>query len=78
MTGKDGQMRIKSMPLEQVLKRVERKFDVNIHLTTDIYNSAVLTVKFVNDESLEQMMDTLCRLVPGMKYTIKDIYIYIQ
>ena len=78
MTWKDGQMRIKSMPLEQVLKRVERKFDVNIHLTTDIYNSAVLTVKFVNDESLEQMMDTLCRLVPGMKYTIKDRYIYIQ
>lgn len=74
---KEGDLRIKSLPLEQVLKIVERKFDVNIHLATDKYDGAILTAKFINDEGLEELMDALCKLVPGMQYTIheKDIHI---
>ena len=75
---KDGNLRMRSLPLEQALKIVERKFDVDIHLTTDKYNDAVLTAKFINDESLVELMDALCKLIPGMQYTIEDKNIYIR
>ena len=75
---KDGNLRMRSLPLEQALKIVERKFDVDIHLTTDKYNDAVLTAKFINDEGLVELMDALCKLVPGMQYTIEDKNIYIR
>ena len=75
---KDGNLRMRSLPLEQALKIVERKFDVDIHLTTDKYNDAVLTAKFINDEGLVELMDALCKLVPGMLYTIEDKNIYIR
>ena len=75
---KDGNLRMRSLPLEQALKIVERKFNVDIHLTTDKYNDAVLTAKFINDEGLVELMDALCKLVPGMQYTIEDKNIYIR
>ena len=75
---KDGNLRMRSLPLEQALRIVERKFDVDIHLTTDKYNDAVLTAKFINDEGLVELMDALCKLVPGMQYTIEDKNIYIR
>lgn len=75
---KDGNLRMRSLPLEQALKIVERKFNVDIHLTTDKYNDAVLTAKFINDESLVELMDALCKLIPGMQYTIEDKNIYIR
>lgn len=75
---KDGDLRLKSVSLKEALDIVERKFDINIHLTTDKYNSAILTAKFINGESLTELMDALCILVPGMQYQIKDNNIYIR
>ncbi len=75
---KDGDLRIRSMKLEQVMNVVERKYNVNIHLTTDRYSNAVLTAKFINNESLAETMDAICKLVPGMEYIIEDNNIYIR
>ena len=75
---KDGALILKSVSLKEALDIVVRKFDINIHLTTDKYNSAILTAKFINDESLTELMDALCKLVPGMQYQIKDNNIYIR
>lgn len=75
---KDGEFRIKSMSLSQVMKIIERRYDVNVHITTAAYNNAVLTIKFLNDESLEQVMEAISRLIPGMSYSIEDNDIYIR
>ena len=75
---KDGELRIKSMSLNQVMKIIERRYDVNVHITTAAYNNAVLTIKFLNGESLEQVMEAISRLIPGMSYSIEDHDIYIR
>ena len=67
-----------SMPLEQILKNIERKFDVTIHMTTGKYDHTVLTAKFVNDETLEELMKVLCQLIPGMTYRIDNNNVYIK
>lgn len=75
---KDGELRIKSLSLNQVMKIIERRYDVNVHITTAAYNNAVLTIKFLNGESLEQVMEAISRLIPGMSYSIEDHDIYIR
>ena len=75
---KDGEFRIKSMSLSQVMKIIERRYDVNVHITTAAYNNAVLTIKFLNGESVEQVMEAISRLIPGMSYSIEDHDIYIR
>ena len=75
---KDGELRIKSISLNQVMKIIERRYDVNVHITTAAYNNAVLTIKFLNGESLEQVMEAISRLIPGMSYSIEDHDIYIR
>lgn len=74
---KNGHLCIISQPVAEAFRMVARKFDVSIHLTTDAYDKAVLTAKFINGESLEEVLTAVCHLVPGMVYTIegKDIYI---
>ena len=75
---KDGELRIKSLSLNQVMKIIERRYDVNVHITTAAYNNAVLTIKFLNGESLEQVMEAISRLIPGMSYSIEDHDLYIR
>ena len=75
---KDGELIIKSISLNQVMKIIERRYDVNVHITTAAYNNAVLTIKFLNGESLEQVMEAISRLIPGMSYSIEDHDIYIR
>ena len=78
ISGKDGELRIKSLSLNQVMKIIERRYDVNVHITTAAYNNAVLTIKFLNGESLEQVMEAISRLIPGMSYSIEDHDLYIR
>ena len=75
---KDGELRIKSLSLNQVMKIIERRYDVNVHITTAAYNNAVLTIKFLNGESLEQVIEAISRLIPGMSYSIEDHDLYIR
>lgn len=75
---KDGELRIKSMSFSQVMKIIERRYDINVHITTAAYNNAVLTIKFLNNESLEQVMEAISKLIPGMSYSIEDNDIYIR
>ena len=66
------------MPIAQVFAMLERRFDIDIHMTDDRYDSAVLTAKFINDETLEQLLDAICRLVPGMTYSLEGTDVYIR
>ena len=75
---KNGDLIIRSMKLEQVMKVIERKFDITVHLTTDKYVNATLTAKFINNESLVEIMDAFRKLLPGMEYVIEDDNIYIR
>ena len=75
---KDGDIVIRSMPIAQVFAMLERRFDIDIHMTDDRYDSAVLTAKFINDETLEQLLDAICRLVPGMTYSLEGTDVYIR
>lgn len=75
---KDGHLCILSQPLSQVLLMIGRRFDVDIHLDSDKYDKAILTAKFINGESLEEVIAAISCLVPGMEYTIEEKDIYIR
>ena len=74
----DGHIYIKSQTLEQAAKMMERRFGVNIHFITDKHQGTVLTAKFINGETLDELMAAIRQLVPGMEYSIEEKDIYIR
>jgi transmembrane sensor len=73
----NGSIYLEHEDIDGIIRTIERRYNVHIYLTTDRYSDAVITAKFVEGESLEDLMDVISRLVPGMRYTVrgKDVYI---
>lgn len=62
-----------------LVRLLERRFNVNIYLTTDRYDSEIITAKFIHGESLDEILTVIGRLLPGMTYNITNntnIYIH--
>ena len=59
-------------------RTISRRFNVNVYVTDGKYDRAVITAKFIHGETLEEQVSAICRLVPGMKYTVTDGNIYIR
>lgn len=74
----DGHIYIKSQTLEQAARKIERRFGVTVHFLTDKHQETVLTAKFINGETLDELMAAICQLVPGMRYSIEEKDIYIR
>ena len=62
----------------KLLDAIERKYNVNVYLSTGKYDKAKITARFVNGESLDELMDVICQIVPGMKYKVDDSNVYIK
>lgn len=74
----NGDLCFRSVPIRSVAKIIERRFDVTIDLTTDRYNSAVITANFIHGETLDDLMGAICMIVPGMRYTREENRIYLK
>jgi ferric-dicitrate binding protein FerR (iron transport regulator) len=73
-----GQMVFQSAPLYEIINEMERRYNVKVYLNSTDLNDEKLTVKFLNDETLEDILHTLQQIIKRFHYKIdKDrIYIY--
>lgn len=74
----NGGIYLRSGDIHSVVRILERHFNVNIYLTTDKYDSAIITAKFINGESVNDILGIISHILPGMKYTIINSNIYIR
>lgn len=75
---KRGDMCFRSENIHTIVKAIERKYGINAYITSGKYDDMILTAKFIQGESMEQMLGAICKLVPGMKYSIENGCIYIR
>ncbi|MBR6055553.1 MAG: DUF4974 domain-containing protein [Bacteroidales bacterium] len=73
-----GALCFRSASISSVIKTLERRFGVSIALTTGKYDTTVITASFIHGETLDDLMDAICMIVPGMKYTREENKIYIK
>ena len=65
------------MSLKEVARILERHFNVRIHLPQGKYQDNRLTFKCMNGESLDDIMNILGHLVPGLEFRSVDGTLYI-
>lgn len=75
---KRGDMCFRSENIHAIAKAIERKYGINTYVTSGKYDDMILTAKFVQGETLEQMLSAICKLVPGMRYSIVNGSVYIR
>lgn len=75
---KRGDMCFRSENIHTIVKAIERKYGINTYVTSGKYDDMILTAKFVQGETLEQMLGAICKLVPGMRYSIVNGCVYIR
>lgn len=73
-----GGLFFSNMPLDDVLKALERAYNVKFHLQTSIYQNQVLRVHFNKDESLENVLRIIKILIPGIEYRIDGNNVYLR
>lgn len=74
----DGDLYFRSASIHDIIRVVERHYGVQVYLSTDKYDNAIITARFVHGETVDQLMDAICGVVPHMKYTHTDQSIFIQ
>ena len=67
---KDGYLIVENASFEQLIAALERKYDVTINYNAGKYNGRSYYVKFNPDESVEDALLILSRLIDGFKYTV--------
>jgi ferric-dicitrate binding protein FerR (iron transport regulator) len=72
-----GQMVFQSAPLYEIINVMERRFNIKVGLNSTDLNDEKLTVKFLNDESLEEILHTLQQIIKKFHYKIDNDKIYI-
>lgn len=68
----------RSESIQSVIRTLERCYNVDIILMTDRYDKAILTASFIHGETLDELMDAICMIVPGMRYTRDGEKIYLK
>lgn len=74
----DGDLFFHSASIHDIIRVVERHFGVTVYLTSDRYDNALITASFVHNETVDELMDAICGVVPHMKYIHTDQSIFIQ
>lgn len=75
---KDGYLIFENASFDQLITALERKYNVTINYNADKYNGRSYYVKFNPNESVEDALIVLSRLIDGFKYTISGQTIIIN
>ena len=73
-----GQMVFQSASLQTIIKELERRHGVTIYLNTADLRDEKLTLKFLYNESLEEILHALQQVITGFDYKIEGDKIYIN
>ncbi|MFV0291203.1 MAG: FecR family protein [Mangrovibacterium sp.] len=74
----DGRLIIQSMPVEEVIKLIERKYALNVYVTSNDFMGDRITMKVSNSENIHEFMSVLKHLIPQLKYKIENNNLYIN
>lgn len=74
---RSGYLIFENVSFDQVIKTLERKYNVSIHYNAQKYTDAYYNVKFAPGESLTDVLNILQQLV-GLNYKIKDDTVFIN
>lgn len=72
-----GQMVFQSVSLYTVIKEIERSYGVTVYLNSKGLKDERLTVKFLHEETLEEIFYTLQQIIAGFQYKIEGDKVYI-
>lgn len=74
----DGNLSISKASIEEIVENIERKYGVNVYLSSMKFREEKITMNLVNNENLEECMDILYQIVPNLEYRIenKNVFIY--
>lgn len=73
-----GQMVFQGASLYAVINEIERRYGVDVYLNSKGLSDEKLTVKFLHNESLEDILYTLQQIIAGFKYRIEENKVYIN
>lgn len=74
----NGDLCLRSANIHQIARELERKYGITVYVTSGKHDDMILTAKFIHGESLEQMLDAVSKLIPGMSYKLDNGSVYIQ
>lgn len=75
---KDGKLCFRSSSIHSIVKTIERYYGMRVYLTTEKYDSELITAKFIHGESIDEMLSALRLIIPDMKYEIANHAVYIK
>ena len=75
---KNGGLLFDNYSFKEILRVLEKTYDVKIHLHTSQYDENLLTVHFNKNESLENVLMLLKELVPGLNYKMKGQDVFLE
>ncbi len=75
---KHGYLLFNEASVDDILKTIERRFDVTINYETGKYPNRKFNMKFRPNEGLNEVMQILKEMIPEMNYKIKEGIIYVQ
>lgn len=78
MSWESGALCFRSEDIHSVIRLLQRRFGVRVYLTTSNYDNAVITARFIHGETLDDLMEALCSIIPGMHYTHEGDTIYLK
>jgi ferric-dicitrate binding protein FerR (iron transport regulator) len=73
-----GHLVFQQTSINEIIKTIERRYDVTVYLNSNHYDNEIVTAKFIHGESLEELLQILKEIIPGLRYKIegKKIFIY--
>ena len=74
----DGYLIFQTASFDQIVKTIERKFDVTINYETERFAGRSFTMKFNPDEGLKQVLEVMKEMIKGLNYKIKEDKVYIN
>jgi ferric-dicitrate binding protein FerR (iron transport regulator) len=73
----EGHLVFRNASIEDIMQEIQRKYDVRIYANYKEFKNEKLTVKFNNDEPVEEIFKTLRILIRRFNYKIEGGKIYI-
>lgn len=73
-----GELNFMNQPLKEILATLQREYAVQFVINARLFTSDLYTIKFSQQESIDNIMNILTLTVGGLKYDIEDNIITIQ
>ncbi|MBQ4221118.1 MAG: FecR domain-containing protein [Bacteroidales bacterium] len=78
MSWEGGNLCFRSESIYEIIRVIQRRYGVHVYLTTSRYDREKITARFVHGETVDELLDAICSVIPGMKYERTDEGIRIR